>query len=222
VSLEPARLKAAGDSAVVVEFGDAIDLAVNRRVHALAHLLAGQAMPGVTECVPTYRSLLVRYDPLTLDFETLLAWLQSMLGRVDSVGPSASRRVDVPTFYGGEHGPDLAWVAARCGLAVEEVVRRHSLVDYTVYMMGFTPGYPYMGTLDPSLAVPRLESPRQRVRAGSVGIAGLQTGIYPIDSPGGWRLIGWTPLVLFDASREPPFLFQPGDSVRFVPHDARP
>ncbi len=126
------------------------------------------------------------------------------------------RRVEVPVVYGGEFGPDLEFVARHNGLSPEEVIRRHTARDYPVYLVGFTPGFPYLGGLDETIAAPRLSSPRPRVPAGSVGIAGQQTGIYSVDSPGGWRLIGWTPLRLFDPLRHPPALLAPGDVVRFV------
>src|SRR5574341_862216 len=161
-------------------------------------------------------SLLIRYDPLVLDYNVVLRWVRTRLAQAQAAESIQTRRVEVPTIYGGEHGPDLEWVAQQCNVSQDEVIRIHSRTEYTVYMMGFTPGYPYLGTVDSAIAVPRLESPRTLVRAGSVGIAGPQTGIYPIDSPGGWRIIGWTPLVLFDPAREQPFLFQPGDTVRFV------
>lgn len=217
MSVDTPQLKPAGDSAVVVEFGDEIDPAINHRVHALARVLASGPLDGLIETVPTYRSLLIRYDPLVLDYNVVLRWVRTRLAQAQAAESFQTRRVEVPTIYGGERGPDLEWVAQQCNVSQDEVIRIHSRTEYTVYMMGFTPGYPYLGTVDSAIAVPRLESPRTLVRAGSVGIAGPQTGIYPIDSPGGWRIIGWTPLVLFDPAREQPFLFQPGDAVRFVP-----
>jgi KipI family sensor histidine kinase inhibitor len=126
------------------------------------------------------------------------------------------RQIEVPVQYGGEFGVDLEFVSSNCGLSVEDVIQLHSARTYTVYMMGFTPGFPYMGKLDDAIVTPRLQIPRTRVSAGTVAIAGSQTGIYPIDSPGGWRLIGWTPLQLFDLESQSPFLFSPGDEVKFV------
>lgn len=213
----PLILKPLGDSALVVEFGQEIDPAINRRVHTLANLLALEPLDGVVESVPTYRSLLVRYDPLRLDYDRVAGWARSKASRADSLPAIQPRRIEAPVVYGGDFGPDLQFVAEHNHLSADEVIRIHSSAEYSVYMMGFTPGFPYLGKLDPAIAAPRLETPRTRVRAGSVGIAGLQTGIYPVDSPGGWRIIGWTPLALFDPSREPPFLFAPGDRVRFVP-----
>ena len=211
------RLLPVGDSALVVEFGDEIDPAINRRVHALAHLLTLEQLTGVVELIPAYRSLLIRYNPLALTYDDIAEWARGKSVRAVSMPPTRTRWVEVPTAYGGDFGPDLEFVAQHNHLLTEDVIRIHSGTEYTVYMMGFTPGYPYMGKINPAIAVPRLETPRTRVRAGSVGIAGLQTGIYPIESPGGWRIIGFTPLTLFNPSREPPFLFAPGDTVRFVP-----
>jgi KipI family sensor histidine kinase inhibitor len=208
-----------GDSALLVTLGDRIDLALNRRVHALARRLGNDPLPGLVTAVPGYTTLLVHYDPLLLDYDRVLEWAQAQVLRVDAGGENAlppPRRVEVPTFYGGEYGPDLDFVAAHSGLPAQEVVRRHTARDYPVYLIGFAPGFPYLGGLDESIAAPRLPSPRLLVRAGSVGIAGVQTGVYPVDSPGGWRLIGWTPLRLFDPSREPASLLAPGDLVRFV------
>jgi KipI family sensor histidine kinase inhibitor len=206
---------AAGDAAILIQFGERIDLAINRRAHALARSIAAAPLPGVGEAVPGYTTLLVHYDPLQLEYERVLAWLRDQAGQVaDDVLP-APRRVSVPVRYGGEQGPDLAFVANHCQMTPAEVIRRHTSGEYPVYFLGFTPGFPYLGGLDARLATPRLATPRTRVPAGSVGIAGPQTGIYPVDSPGGWRLIGWTPLKLFDPTADPPALLAPGDVVVF-------
>jgi KipI family sensor histidine kinase inhibitor len=211
------RFLPAGDAALVVEFGEEIDLEVNRRVHALAHTLGENAPPGLGEAVPSYRSLLVHYDPLRLADGEVRALVRAALARSQASPPPEPRLVEIPTAYGGEFGPDIAFVAAHNGLTVEEVVALHSGAVYTVYMLGFTPGFPYLGGLPARLATPRLATPRQVVPAGSVGIAGPQTGIYPLATPGGWRLIGRTSAVMFDPRHEPPALLQPGDRVRFVP-----
>jgi KipI family sensor histidine kinase inhibitor len=208
-----------GDAALLVTFGDRIDLATNRLAHALAARLSQAPLPGLGEAVAGYTTLLVHYDPLALDYEQVQAWVQARVGEASAAGTASSpepRRIEVPVIYGGERGPDLEFVARHNGLSPEEVVRRHTARDYPVYLVGFTPGFPYLGGLDETIAAPRLPSPRSRVPAGSVGIAGQQTGIYSVDSPGGWRLIGWTPLALFDPGREPPSLLAPGDVVRFV------
>jgi inhibitor of KinA len=211
------RFLLAGDAALVVEFGDAIDLEINRRVHALARALARRPLPGLGEAVPSYRSLLVHYDPLRLSYAQVESFVAEALQWREDAPLPEPRLVEIPAVYGGEHGPDIGFVAEHNGLAVEEVIRLHSEATYSVYMLGFTPGFPYLGGLPDALATPRLETPRQRVPAGSVGIAGAQTGIYPLSTPGGWRLIGWTPVMLFDPARTPPALLQPGDRVRFAP-----
>ena len=205
-------LKPLGDSALLVTLGNEIDPRLNRRVHALAALV--EALPGIVETVPAYATLLVHYDPLALTYSQLADWLRPRLDSVDSASTRAPRRIDVPTRY---NGADLEAVAASHALTAADVIRLHSGRDYLVYMMGFTPGFPYMGALDHSLVTPRLETPRTLAPAGTVAIAGAQTGIYPLASPGGWNLIGWTPLKLFDPTSQLPFLFAPGDTVRFIP-----
>ena len=205
-----------GDTAIVVEFGDRIDAATNLRVRALAHSLAHAAIGGFGETVITYRSLLVHYDPCLWTYDEALHLLKSRVSDAVCVAPAVERLVEVPTVYGGAFGPDLEYVAAHNAIGVEEVIRLHTSVEYPVYMLGFTPGFPYLGGVPPDIAAPRLETPRPRVPAGSVGIAGQQTGIYSVESPGGWRIIGRTPLRLFDPFREPPALLAPGDRVRFV------
>jgi inhibitor of KinA len=205
-----------GDSALLIQFGDQIDLEINQRVHALDALLRAQAVTGIIEMVPAYATLVIHYDPLVLTFAQISDWVNAEMDRVESNAARKPRRIDVPVRYGGASGPDLEWVAAHHHLSIADVIRLHTERTYTVYMMGFTPGFPYMGKLHASLITPRLDSPRMLVPAGSVAIVGEQTGIYPIDSPGGWRLIGWTPLRLFDPSSDTPFLFAPGDEVRFT------
>ena len=205
-----------GDSSVLIHLGSEIDVATNLRVHAVDARLRQHSIVGVIETVPAYAALLVHYDPLVLTYAQVAEWLVSEMAVAEESASARRRRMIVPVHYGGENGPDLAFLADYHHCTPTEIVRRHTSQDYTVFMMGFTPGFPYMGRLDDDLATPRLETPRTRVPAGSVGIAGAQTGIYPIDSPGGWRLIGHTSLPLFDLSADEPFLFAPGDSVRFV------
>lgn len=210
------RIVPLGDSAVLVQLGDEIDLTINQRVHALANLIITSSVNGIIETVPAYATLLVHYDPLILSFTQIKDHLRAQMSRVEEIEFRKPRRIKVPVRYGGAMGPDLEFVASHCGLKVEDVIRIHSAKTYTVYMMGFTPGYPYMGKLDDALITPRLETPRTRVPAGTIAIAGSQTGIYSIESPGGWRLIGWTLLKLFDPESESPFLFSPGDEVKFI------
>lgn len=211
-----------GESCLVVELGDAIDLAVNRQVRALGLALEQARVKGVLEAVPTYRSLAIYYDPLTIDREALRAQVGTLYGSLGDQDDQTPRVVEVPTVYGGAYGPDLEFVARHSGLAPDEVIRLHAEPIYHVYMLGFMAGFPYLGDLAERLAVPRLSTPRLKVPAGSVGIGGRQTGIYPVESPGGWRIIGRTPVRLFDPSAEPPIPILPGDKVRFVriePHE---
>jgi len=206
-----------GDSALLVEFGNQIDPAINRRVHVLALVLAQEPIPGLGEAVPTYRSLLIHYDPLYWSYQGVIQLVQERMERTGTVSLPEPRLVKISTVYGGKFGPDLEFVAGHSGLSVQDVIRIHSSATYPVYMMGFTPGFPYLGGIDETIAAPRLETPRTRVPAGSVGIAGSQTGIYPIESPGGWRIIGRTPLTLLDPHHDPPTLLVAGDRVRFLP-----
>ncbi|HID64796.1 MAG TPA: 5-oxoprolinase subunit PxpB [Anaerolineae bacterium] len=211
------RFLLAGDSALVVEFGDEISEEVNHKVHALAYALEKNPLPGLGEAVPTYRSLLIHYDPLRLSHGDLVDFIRTILEKSEEYPLPEPHKVEIPTLYGGEFGPDIEFVAEHNGLSVEEVIRLHSGATYTVYMLGFTPGFTYLGGLPEVLATPRLPTPRTLVPAGSVALAGRQTGIYPIATPGGWRLIGRTPLKLFDPQRDPPTLLKAGDRVCFVP-----
>jgi KipI family sensor histidine kinase inhibitor len=205
-----------GDAALLLTLGDTIDLAVNRTAHAFAAQLMGEGIPGLGECVPSYAAVLLHYDPLILTYDQLTELVESRLAGLRVDAQWQPRVVEVPVVYGGEFGPDLDFVSRHCGMTQAEGIALHSAGEYPVYMMGFTPGFPYLGGMDRRLACPRLETPRTRIPAGSVGIAGEQTGIYPLESPGGWRIIGRTPLRLFDLQREPPCLLAPGDVVRFV------
>ena len=209
--------KPLGDSALLVQLGDKIDSAINQRVHALNALLQTNSIAGIVETVPAYCTLLIHYDPLILTFDQVKRWVRDEMTQLADSFHRTPRRLEVPIRYGGASGLDLETVAAAKNISIADVIRIHSEREYTVYMMGFTPGFPYLGTLDERLSMPRMESPRTLVKAGSVAIAGSQTGIYPLDSPGGWHLIGWTPLTLFNPTSESPFLFTPGDTVKFIP-----
>ena len=216
--MEPVRLLPLGDSGLVAECGgDEIAEAANAAVRALRQATAAHPPRGVLEAVPTYRSLLVVYDPLVTTAPEIRRAIGEAVARADPRRLPPGRPIEIPVAYGGAHGPDLGTVAAEVGLTEAEVVALHHGCEYRVYMLGFTPGFPYMGTLPSAIRVPRLASPRTRVPARSVAIAGLQTGIYPVESPGGWRLIGRTPVRIYDPSRPDPFLVDAGDRVRFVP-----
>jgi len=212
------RILAQGEGGIVVELGDAIDDAVNARVHALAAAVRDRLGGDGLEVVPSYRSLLILHDPVRTPRAGLVRRVRALaagLGETPMAGPR--RVVRLPVCYGGPHGPDLDEVAALTGRSAEAVVALHAAPVYRVHLLGFTPGFPYLGGLDAALAVPRLEVPRSRIPAGSVAIGGGQTGVYPIESPGGWRLVGRTPLRLFDPLRPHPFLLAAGDGLRFVP-----
>jgi inhibitor of KinA len=214
------RIVAAGDAALLVEFADRIDRAINGLAVALAEAIQAAGIAGVRDVAPTYRSVAIYFDPLRTDYDALVARVEAWCTGDGS--PSETRPpyenpspVRVPVCYGGEFGSDLADVAAFAGVSESEAIRLHSTRTYRVFMLGFMPGFAYMGTVDARIAAPRLPTPRVRVPDGSVGIAGLQTGIYPASTPGGWRIVGRTPLKLFDLAREQPFLFKPGDAVQF-------
>ena len=203
----------------MVELGDEIDATLNRRVHDLTRLVEEQRIKGIVDLTPTYRSLLVHYDATRTSSGQVSDAIRDLQDRKGAKSAEQPVVVHVPTLYGGGFGPDLEDIAERAGVPVAEAIEIHSSEDYLVYMIGFTPGFPYLGGLDERLATPRLETPRQEIPAGTVGIAESQTGIYPVASPGGWRLIGRTPLKLFDPSRESPSLLSAGDYLRFVPID---
>jgi inhibitor of KinA len=210
------RVEMLGDACVTIRFETAIDPIVNARCVALAEALGRLRSDGIRDVIPTYDAVAVHFDPARVD----RGWLAEEMGVIASTihapREPAARTIEIPVSYGGADGPDLAGVAAFAHCSEEEVIRLHTKTGYRVYMLGFLPGFPYMGSVDPRIAVPRLETPRLRVPAGSVAIAGFQTGIYPFDTPGGWRVIGRTSTKLFDAGREDPFLLEAGDRVQFV------
>lgn len=208
------RFLAAGDTALVVEFGDAVDPAINRRVMRLGEAIRAAGVAGVVDLVPTLRSLMVHYDPTVVRRAALEEHVHSLLSDTGE-GARGGRLWRVPTLYGGEYGPDLDEVAERTGLTADKVIEIHSAVEYEVYMMGFMPGLPYLGILPSALELPRRTEPRVRVPGGSVAIATNLTNIYSSESPGGWHLLGRTPIELFDLRREDPILLQAGDRIRF-------
>ncbi len=210
------RLHHSGDSLVLVEFEPRMAPEVNARVVALAQAIVEARVPGVRDVVPGYASVGVHVDPLYFD-GTVLDQVMTHAWDLEAVVGPPPRVVEIPVCYGGVHGPDLEAVAAFAGCSVHDVVVRHARQTYRVYMLGFLPGFAYLGSVEASLAMPRRTAPRAVVPAGSVGIAGLQTGVYPCDSPGGWQLVGRTPWRMFDADRLDPALLRAGDRVRFVP-----
>lgn len=214
------RFLPSADSAVIVEFGDRIDRAVNDRVLGLAQRVRAADIAGITELVPTFRSLMVHYDSLRTSAAQLIGAVESLL--TSETALDRKRRLwRVPVCYESDFAPDLTSVAERTKLAPEEVVALHSGTRYHIYMLGFVPGFPYMGDLAEALVLPRRADPRVRVPPGSVAIATNATAIYPVESPGGWHLIGTTPIRMFDPLATPPALFAPGDAVEFEPIDRR-
>jgi KipI family sensor histidine kinase inhibitor len=214
-SLEPLS-----DDALLLRFGDRIDAALNAQAHAIAAALREQAPPWLRDLVPAYASLAVFFDARRIEgadpHAHVAAALRACLDVPAAAAPGHAEPVEIPICYDDEFGPDLAEAARLCGISPDELVARHTAATYTVAMIGFAPGFPYLSGLDESLALPRLATPRARVPAGSVAIGGAQTGIYPREGPGGWRLLGRTPRVLFDPARQTPSLLSPGDRVRFV------
>ena len=216
-----ARFLPAGDSAIAVEFGREIDLNINNQVAAMRTVIEAAIdegkLKGIVELVPTYGSLLVVYDQLTVGYAGLIEQLKILAEGLEGVEISDREVVEIPVVYGGEYGPDLGIVAQLNSLSEDEVIKRHSEAEYPIYMLGFVAGFPYLGGMDKSIAAPRKQTPRLKIPAGSVGIAGQQTGIYSVESPGGWQIIGRTPLKLYDADGEKPILLRAGQSIRFKP-----
>lgn len=209
-----------GDQALVAEFSDKVEKSANQWIRQVIVYMEKNKEKGIIELVPTYSSLLVLYDPMVLSYYECcqLVEVASHTG-VGSAGSGAVRIIEIPTVYGGAFGPDMQTVMAHTGLSEQDVIKIHSKTDYLVYMLGFIPGFTYLGGMDERLNTPRLTSPRTTIPAGSVGIAGSQTGMYPSDSPGGWQLIGRTPLKLYNDKKEPPTIINAGDYVRYVSID---
>ena len=216
-----ARFLPAGDSAIAVEFGREIDLNINNQVAAMRTVIEAAIdegkLKGIVELVPTYGSLLVVYDQLAVGYAGLIEQLKILAEGLEGVEIPDREVVEIPVVYGGEYGPDLGIVAQLNSLSEDEVIKRHSEAEYPIYMLGFVAGFPYLGGMDKSIAAPRKQTPRLKIPAGSVGIAGQQTGIYSVESPGGWQIIGRTPLKLYDADREKPIFLRAGQSIRFKP-----
>ena len=210
------RLLPHGDRAVDVVYENSISVDINSRVTALFDAVITNRPDGIVGCVPAYRTLTVEYDPMRITYGQVCLFLRGILDAAPNM--KDGRLVEIPVLCGGEYGPDLEAVAKHAGLSAEEIIKRHSAPEYHVYMIGFMPGFPYLGGMDPLIACPRKQTPRLRVEGGSVGIAGMQTGIYPEASPGGWNIIGRTPIKLFDETTLS--LLSAGDKVRFVPISA--
>ncbi|GAB6100525.1 5-oxoprolinase subunit PxpB [Halanaerocella petrolearia] len=208
--------KPAGDSAILIKFGAEINKEINTQIRAFIHLLEEEEITGIIELVPSYDAIMVVYDPLLVGYQDLVAKLKELDKKVVHQSLPPAQIVEVPTLYGGEVGPDLDFVADYNGLNSQEVIGIHSSREYLVYMLGFTPGFPYLGGMSQQIATPRRDNPRQKIPAGSVGIAGDQTGIYPIASPGGWQIIGQTPIKLFNPNQETNILLEVGCYLKFI------
>ena len=210
------RYLVAGDSAVCVEFGNEISPEINKKIRAFKIAVEKSDIPGIVETVPTYRSLLVHYHPEVIGCKALTEKFDKLMGSLSSIPIPPPTVIEIPVLYGGEMGPDIENVAEHNHKTVEEVIKIHTSEEYLIYMIGFIAGFPYLGGMSKEIATPRLKSPRVKIEGGSVGIAGEQTGIYPVASPGGWQLIGRTPLKLYDADREKPVLLEAGQYIKFA------
>lgn len=204
-----------GDCAVCVEFGNEISPEINRKIRAFKIAVEKEGIEGIVETVPTYRSLLVVYKPEVIRFKELTEKFEVIMGAMDTIQIPPPTVIEIPVLYGGEMGPDIENVASHNGKTVEEVIKIHTSEEYLIYMLGFIAGFPYLGGMSKEIATPRLKSPRVKIEGGSVGIAGEQTGVYPVASPGGWQLIGRTPLKLYDSEREKPVLLEAGQYIKF-------
>ena len=211
-----------GDSALLVVAGNSVSPQINSQVRGLIREIREKDWPGIQEMVPSYSSLVIHFNPLVLSFSAIESLICDVWDLAAAVEERSGKIISIPTLYGGNFGPDIEEVSELTGFSTEEVIEKHSGVNYLVYALGFSPGFPYLGGLDESLKCARLSSPRLNVPAGSVAIADLQTGIYPVASPGGWRIIGRTPIKIFDHLRNSPSLIDPGDFIKFEPlHDEK-
>lgn len=208
----------AGDKAIVVEFGDIIDEDINRKViNLMKNIESSSLINSIYEMIPTYRSIMIIYNPLKITFNDLINSVKNIECNLKVLDKREKNIIKIPVLYGNDYGPDIDTVAKHNRLSIEEVIRLHSEAEYLVYMLGFTPGFTYLGGMNSKLETPRLDNPRVKIPEGSVGIAGKQTGVYPIESPGGWQLIGRTPIKLYNPKRENPILLKAGDYVKFTP-----
>jgi KipI family sensor histidine kinase inhibitor len=204
-----------GDSAFLLKFGNNISEEIHSNICAFIHILLKEKIKGITEVVPSYTDILIHYNPLEVEYKKLVTQLKKLSSKIETICLPEPRTVRIPVLYGGKFGKDLEEVKKHSGLTKEEIIQLHSQKKYLVYMLGFTPGFCYLGGMNKRLATPRKKIPEQKIVAGSVGIAAEQTGIYPIDSPGGWQIIGRTPLKLFNPAVENPFLIEAGNYIEF-------
>ncbi|MBS4456728.1 5-oxoprolinase subunit PxpB [Tuanshanicoccus lijuaniae] len=215
--MENVTIQTQGDAAILISWEETINPEINRRITAFVQLIKEQRIEGVIDLIPAFCSVLVHYDPRVIRYQSLVKKVESLL-KVELSNTKCIKRIyQIPVCYGGEYGPDLAFVAENAKLSIDEVIALHTQPDYLIYMLGFLPGFSYLGGLDERLHTPRLANPRMAIPAGSVGIGGSQTGIYPLTSPGGWQLIGRTPIKTYDSTQIVPILFEAGNYIRFVP-----
>ncbi|WP_156289581.1 5-oxoprolinase subunit PxpB [Oceanobacillus salinisoli] len=210
------QIEAFGDKGIRVQLGKSISKETNERIRNFSWFLEKENIPGVMEWIPAYTTVSIYYDPYYISYELLKKRVASLKDNLSSVKLPPAQVIQLPVYYGGELGPDLSFVAKHHHLTEQEVIRIHTATDYLIYMMGFSPGFPYLGGMSEKIATPRLKEPRLNIPVGSVGIAGSQTGVYSMETPGGWQIIGKTPVKLYDPQRETPILLQAGNYVRFV------
>ena len=207
----------AGDKSLVIELGNEITPELNRLVHGIPSAIENADIEGLIDLIPTYRSVLINYEPSRIPLSELQSRILDIYTNLDEIDTDKTTLVHLPVLYGGDYGPDLEFVSRHTGLSRSEVIDLHSCSVYLIYMMGFSPGFAYLGGLNELLKTPRLENPRLKIPVGSVGIADMQTGVYPMESPGGWQLIGRTPVKLFDPMRNTPILLNSGNYIKFEP-----
>lgn len=217
--MQAPRFLNTGDTSLCVEFGNEISTEINQRIRALDLVLNNGKLKGIVETVPTYRSIIIHYDPEVLSLNKLKSFVSKAVEGEGGAEMPPAPVLEIPVLYGGEYGPDIKNVAENAGISEEEVIKIHTSKDYLIYMLGFLPGFTYLGGMDEKIATPRLKEPRLKITPGSVGIAGGQTGIYPVESPGGWQLIGRTPVKMYDPERETPILPEAGQYMHFFPID---